>query len=757
VLLAAARDGYPSVLDDAGLPELRLGGLDDAAAGALLDASAPQLPLAARTRVLHEAAGNPLALLELPTVVGRPGDEQWVAGGVPLTERLERAFADRVSDLADTTRLVLQVAALDDEDRVNEILGAATDIAGTVVGLDLAGPAVEAGIIEAGLQTIRFRHPLVRSAVAQGASLAERRRVHEALANVLHDQPDRRAWHRAALLTGEHEDIAQELEDAGARARRRGAVPVAVIAMRRAAELGEPASRSRRLLAAAGLAVELGRRDVVTPLLEEVSDLDLGALDRARVTWVEEISLTRPLDADRFNSLITAGEQAGAAGDHDLHVDLLWLVASRAWWVDPGPEVRRALIEASRRLGDANAEDPRVFAVHAYADPFGHAAGVLMRLESAAGSKRLDSDAALFFGPAALVVGAFDLGSDFLAAAVDGLRTEGRLGHLPRLLTLYSSMAARLGDWHAALTAADEARRLAEEFAEPQWAAAADTSIALVAAMRGDEQEAKRLAAGAEMVAEPAGANITMAFAQFGKVLAGLAAGRHGDAYSSADRLFEPGDSAYHPVISSWLIADLAEAARDVDRLEAARARVAQVEARVGEQPGTWVALGLRHARALVAEPSEAGDRFDEALASDLTRWPFQRARVQLAYGQWLRRHRRVADSRAVLRAARDTFDALGCAPWSEQARSELRASGERSRRRVPEARDQLTAQELQIAQLAAQGLSNREIGQRLYLSHRTISTHLYRIFPKLGITSRAELGAALAPQDPGPPRPVRM
>jgi DNA-binding CsgD family transcriptional regulator len=756
VLLAATRDGYPLVLDNAGLPELRLGGLDDAAAGALLDASAPQLTLTARTRVLHESAGNPLALLELPVVVGRPADEQWVSGGLALTDRLERAFADRVSDLPDATRLLLLVAALNDQDRIDEILSASTAIAGTVVDPDDARPAVEAGILETGLQTLRFRHPLIRSAIAQSASVAERRRVHEALANVLHGQPDRRAWHRAALLSGEHEEIAQELEEAGARARQRGAVPVAVIAMRRAAELGEAASRTRRLLVAAGLAVELGRRDVVTPVLEEVSEMDLGTLHRARVTWVEETALTRPLDAERFKSLIAAAEQAGAAGDHDLHVDLLWLVASRAWWVDPGPEVRRALIQASRRLGDANAEDPRVFAVHAYADPVGHAAEVLTRLESVAGDKQLDSDAARFFGPAALVVGAFDLGTDFLAAAVDRLRTEGRLGHLPRLLTLYSSMTARLGDWHTALTAADEAHRLAEEFGEPQWAAAADTSISLVAAMRGDEQQAERMAAQAEIVAEPAGANITMAFAQFGRVLAGLATGRHGDAYASADRLFEPGDSAYHPVISSWLIADLAEAARHVDRLDAARARVAEVEASVGERPGTWVALGLRHARALVAHPTEAGDRFDEALASDLTRWPFQRARLQLAYGQWLRRHRRVAESRGVLRAARDTFDALGCAPWGEQARRELRASGERSRRRVPEVRDQLTPQELQIAQLAAQGLSNREIGQRLYLSHRTISTHLYRIFPKLGITSRAELGAALAPKDVGAPRPLR-
>jgi ATP/maltotriose-dependent transcriptional regulator MalT len=485
----------------------------------------------------------------------------------------------------------------------------------------------------------------------------------------------------------------------------------------------------------------------VEPLLREVNRLDLGDLERARVTWVEETALTRPLgDSERFTSLIAAAEQAGAAGDHDLHIDLLWLVASRAWWVDPGSEARRALIDASRRLGDANAEDPRVFAIHAYADPWGHAAGVLARLTGAASDAPLDTDAARFFGPAALVVGAFDLGADFLAAAVDRVRTEGRLGHLPRLLTLHSSMAARLGEWDVAMTAAEESRRLAEELAEPQWAAAADTAISLVAAMRGDERKAERAAARAEMVAEPAGANITMAFAQFGRVLAALATGRHADAYRYADRLFDPADSAYHPVISSWLIADLAEAARHIDRLDDARARVAQVEANAGDRTGTWIALALRHARALLAEPAEAGERFDEALASDLTRWPFQRARIQLAYGQWLRRQRRVAESRAALRAARDTFDALGCAPWGEHARRELRASGERSRRRVPEARDQLTAQELQIAQLAAEGLSNREIGQRLFLSHRTISTHLYRVFPKLGITSRGQLSAALAP-----------
>jgi DNA-binding CsgD family transcriptional regulator len=746
VLLAATRDGYPSALADAGLPEHRLAALDDTTAAALLDAAAPGLSVIARNRVLREAAGNPLALLELPAVAAQFEGEPAVPGRLPLTERLERAFAARVADLPDATRLVLLVAALSDGAAIGEILQAAAVVAGTPLGLDAAEPAADAGIADLDLQTLRFRHPLIRSAIAQGAGLADRRRVHEALADVLEDE-DRRAWHSAALLTGAHEDIARELEAAGARARQRGAGAVAVTAMRRAAQLGEPASRSRRLLAAAGLAVELGRPDVVVPLLREVSQLDLGELDLARATWVEETVLTRPLrDLKRFKSLISTAERAGAAGDHDLQVNLLWLVASRAWWADPGAEARQLLIDAAARLGDANADDPRVFAVHAYADPLGHAGGVLERLTSAAQAERLDTDTARFFGPAALVVGAFDLGITFLAAAIDGVRIEGRLGHLPRLLVLYSNMAVRLGDWDVAIPAAEEARRLAEELAEPQWMAAADTVIALVAAMRGDDQRADRLAMEAELVAESVGANITVAFAQFGRVLAALATGRHAVAYASADRVFDPADSAYHPVISSWLIADLADAARHIDEHTAARARVAQVEAVAGERPGTWITLGLRHARALVADPAEAGERFEEALATDLTRWPFQRARIQLAYGEWLRRDRRIAESRAVLRTARDTFDAIGCAPWGEQARRELRASGERSRRRLPEARDQLTAQELQIAQLAAQGLSNREIGRRLYLSHRTISTHLYHVFPKLGVTSRGALGSALAP-----------
>ena len=302
VLLVAIRDGYPSAFEDAGLPELRLGGLDNATAAALLDKSAPQLSVALKGRVLREAAGNPLALLELPAVVAEH-EEGWLPGGLPLSDRLERAFAARVSDLPGATRVVLLVAALNDDDSISEILQAGRAIVESDVNFDAVAPAAEAGIVDVDLRTLRFRHPLMRSAVAQSAGLADRQRVHEALADVLVDQPDRRAWHRAALQIGEHEDIAIELEAAGDRARQRGAIGVAVTALRRAAELSEPTRRNRRLLTAASLAVELGRRDVVVPLLNEVKHLDLGELEQARVTWIEETALTRPLgDIGRIHS-----------------------------------------------------------------------------------------------------------------------------------------------------------------------------------------------------------------------------------------------------------------------------------------------------------------------------------------------------------------------------------------------------------------------------------------------------------------------
>jgi len=745
VVLAAVREGYPSLLADAGLPEHRLGALAPADAAMLLDASAQQLPPALRDRILSEAAGNPLALMELPVTAARR--ESAGPGLLPLTQRLEQAFAARVSDLPEATRLLLLVAAHSDDERLGDIVDAASAVAGTALGPELLEPAAEAAIVDLDLHRVHFRHPLIRSAVRQSASLLQRRRIHEALAEVLRAEPDRRVWHRAALISGTHEQIANELEEAAGRARRRGALAVAVTALLRAAELSPPGQRAGRLLAAAELAFELGQRDLVLPILREAEHLDPDPVQRARVSWIEELVQTQPMgDATRAAALLAAAEQAGQAGDRDLQLNMAWLVASRAWLVDPAPTARRVLIEAAGRLGDPESADLRILAIQAYADPFGKAPAILRRLREAAADIHRDADAARFLGSAAVAVGAFDVAATFLGEAVEGLRTHGRLGQLPRMLTLQGSMAAQLADWGVAIPAAEEARRLAAELREPQWVAAADTVDSIIAGIRGDQDAAERAAARAERVAVPTGANITIAFAQFGRIFAALGAGRHAEAYQAAERLFDPASPAHHPVIACWLIGDLAEAALRTGRNGEARARVKQVEAASGDIPGTCIAVGLRHARAVLAQaPGQAADRFDEALGAELTHWPLQRARLLLAYGQWLRRQRRIADSRSPLRDARDAFDAMGCAAWGDQARRELRASGESSRRRDLAARDQLTAQELQIAQLAAQGLSNRDIAQRLYLSHRTIGTHLYRIFPKLGITSRGELRSALS------------
>ncbi|MCW2506117.1 MAG: transcriptional regulator, LuxR family [Actinomycetia bacterium] len=744
VVLAAVREGYPSLLVDAGLPQHHLSGLAPAEATALLDSGAHQLSPVIRDRLLTEAAGNPLALIELPITAAT---EPIGPDSLPLTERLEQAFAARVSDLPEETRLLLLVAAHSDDEHISEILGAASAITGSALGLDLLEPAAEAAIVDLDLHSVRFRHPLMRSAVCQSASLSWRRRVHEALAEVLRGEPDRRVWHRAALISGAHEEIANELEQAAGRARRRGANAVAVTALQRAAKLSPPTQRARRLLAAAQLAFELGQRDVVLPMLREVEHLDPDPIERARATWIEEVVHTRPLgDGTRAAALIATAERASQAGDRDLQLDMAWLVASRAWLVDPAPSARRILVEAANRLGDADSADLRVLAIQAYADPLGNAPAVLGRLRAAAAELHHDPDAARFLGPAAVAVGAFDIAAAFLGDAVEGLRTQGRLGHLPRMLTLQGSMAAQLADWGVAIPAAEEARRLATELGEPQWVAAADTVDSIIAGIRGDLDAAERAAARAERVAVPTGANITLAFAQSGRILAALGAGRYAGAYEAAERLFDPASPAHHPAVACWLVGDLAEAALQTGRISEARARVKEVEAASGDIPGTCIAVGLLHARALLAEdPQESADRFDEALGADLTHWPLQRARLLLAHGQWLRRQRRIAESRTPLRDARDAFDAMGCAAWGDQARRELRASGESSRRRELAARDQLTAQELQIAQLASQGLSNRDIGQRLYLSHRTIGTHLYRIFPKLGITSRGELSSALS------------
>jgi predicted ATPase len=296
VLLASSRDGpdeqdiLAAAMD---LDRLQLVGLTDADAAKLLDDRAPELAPAVRARVLREAAGNPLAIVELPIAVSQLGDDAAQRSWLPLTTRLEQAFAARMSGLAAATRTLLLVTALNEDDTIDQILLAGRAVVGSELTLEDLVPAIDARLIVADGSTVRFRHPLVRSAVAEGATLAEQHAVHQALAALLPAGTDRHVWHRAASTTGPNESLAADLEAAANRALRRGAVVTAQVAFEDAARLSEtPQRQGARLLKAAGAALQLGRRDALQPAARRSVDHPLSPAQRTQLAWWRETSLT---------------------------------------------------------------------------------------------------------------------------------------------------------------------------------------------------------------------------------------------------------------------------------------------------------------------------------------------------------------------------------------------------------------------------------------------------------------------------------
>jgi DNA-binding CsgD family transcriptional regulator len=747
VLLAAIRDGYGSPLLHAGLPELHLRGLADEPARGLLNARFPGLAPAVRDRLLEEAEGNPLALMELPAALGpgARGGETALPGSLPLTARLERAFAARAAELPAPARTLLRIAAADDSGEVAEIKRAA-EIAGPArPSMEDLVAAVNANLIEVDGTSVRFRHPLVRSAIYQAASIAERQAAHAALAEVLSDDPDRRVWHRVAAAAGKDPAIAAELEEAARRARDRGGLITAAAAFERAADFaGDPAQQGALLLRAAEAASELGRAELVRRLLHRAGSLPLGPRERAVSMWLGD-GLRGGLAGDpvRIRELAAAARRMRAGGDVDLALSLLSAAAARYSWggldQDAGRDVLQAVDEIAAGQAGAMRADSRVLLIQAFAAPARRGAAVISGLPEVPPA---DPESLYRLGTAACLTGAFSQSCWLLAASAVRLREQGRLRLLAHLQVSRAWSAILTADYATATSAAEEAERLAAETAQPLWQTLARIAQAALAALRGEEALAGKLAADVERVALPAGAAGPLALVQYARGMLALGQGRHADAFEQLCRLFQPGDpTAGHHLIGCFAIADFAEAAVRGGHLQEAADAVGRIEPLAAGTRSPWLAAAILYARALLAD-DEAG--YACALGQDLASWPFYRARLQLAYGQWLRRQRRSAESRVPLRAARDTFDALGLAPWAERARQELRAAGEISQQRKPHALDQLSPQELQIAQLAADGLSNRAIAQRLYLSHRTVESHLYRVFPKLGVTSRAQLTDAL-------------
>ncbi|WP_436535007.1 ATP-binding protein [Actinoplanes sp. HUAS TT8] len=731
-LMVAARDGFATPLDAADLPVLRLAPLDPEAAEELLDTRAPDLPPSTRAAILANAEGNPLALTELPEVAGRLDP---AGNWLPLTTRLEQAFAGRLSGLPEATATALEVAALNDGDGLAETLAAAG-----VTAADLA-PAIEGRLVTVDQGRIRFRHPLIRSAVHHRIDGIRRLAVHTALAGVLDATAERRLWHRAAASEGADERIAADLDDAAQHAQQRGAVAGAVRTLEIAARLSTDGHRRvERLLLAAIWATEIGRRDEMDRLLDLIGPAALTPDQQARAAWVRgrfDNHLAQSIPGAR--ALVLFARDAIDRGETDLALDLLQAVSLLCAFTEPGVEIRESVVAAARRL-TVDGDDPRLLLVLAFAHPVACGADVLARLQRPAPA--VDGAAYRALSTSANAIGEYELCLALAAPALIHLRTQGRLALLTRALAVQGRAAVNLANLSIAVPAAEETIRLAREISLPPIEALGWAQSARIAALRGRFGEFEACAAQAELLATPWRAAAVLSMVQHARGLAALAAGRHREAVEPLLRIFRPGDPAYH-LLHGWdAIGDLAEAAaRGPARLRVTEI-VGELEKVAEQMPTAALRVGLGYAVAVLDGDEQA---FVDFLATDLTAWPFVRARAQLVYGAWLRRHRRRAESRVVLRAAREAFDALGTVPWSERARQELRASGETSTRRAPDALDRLTPQELQIAQLAAEGLTNREIGQRLYVSHRTVSTHLHRIFPKLGITSRAALREALA------------
>jgi DNA-binding CsgD family transcriptional regulator len=745
LLVAAIRDGYATGFDDAGLSELRLERLGKVESTALLDVRSPGLPPHVRGQILEAADGNPLALIELPLAPAAGPELAAPTSRLTLTSRLEHAFSARAAGLNPSTRALLRVLAADEGDTISEIIPAARSLVEGGLELDDLTPAVSAGLIQTDGVRVEFRHPLMRSATYQSTSIAERHAAHTALASVVVDE-DRRVWHLAAASVAPAEPVAAELEGVAARAQRRGAVSTGIAALERAAGLSASSSeQGRRLLAAAELGFELGRHDVVARLVAQAETLRLEPQEQSHLLWLRGVfDGARAGGATRLEPLVMTARSLvrSEGGADDLAIKMLWSAAIQSWWSDADPGIAERIVGAVELLPIAD-DDLRRLAILAFAAPAESGATVVDRISRLATEVVQDADAARILGTAANAIGAFADSAPLLVVATAGLRDQGRLGLLARAVTQQAWSAVHTVDLSLAVTASEEAERLTRETGQPTIWHTTRAIQAAAAALRGDRATAEELAGEAERYGMPIGARALLAMAQHARGLAALADGDPGEAFEHLRRVHNPGDPAYHSFMRSFTVADLVDAATHSGQREAARPLVLEMQELAETTAAPVLHAGLRYGLAMLASDDAAEALFDSALQANHA-WPFLRARTQIALGEWLRRHRRVAESRPVLRDAREAFDALGAIPWSERARQELRASGETSRSRTPQARDQVTPQELQIAQLAAGGLSNHDIGQRLFISHRTVGTHLYRLYPKLGITSRSELRDAL-------------
>jgi DNA-binding CsgD family transcriptional regulator len=752
LVVIALREGFDIPLLSAHLPEIHVGPLSEAASRELLDSLASDLDHQTRRLILDESLGNPLALLELPRAVRRQGTDgrEGPVGSLRLSERLERTFSAQAAGLPRRTQAALLFAALDQELSISDVLGATRMDIDEEATIDVLEPALEAGLVSIAGSIVRFRHPLIRSALEQSATATRRRKAHLLLAEVVAD-PDRRAWHRAKSVLGADEGAAKDLEAVAARAQDRGATPTALGALELAASLTPAESdRARRLLAAAELAFQLGDRSAVGRLLGAATTLQLTPHDVARMTWLKEIFHDgTPGDADAVARLVAVARDVERQGDRNLSLNLLHGAALRCWWADPGAEAKILVVDAVEQIA-GDEPDARALEILALTAPTDAAARIATRVREALRVDGGDPLATQLLAFAAYAAGEIGLSRELMDRTAPILRAQGRLGLLAQLLVVREWAAINTGQFSDGMRAAEEGNRLAIETGQPIWAAISEIGHAVLVGLQGDEREAKELLVRADEQFSSQRLSILVAQAEFARGVIAMTAGRHADAVDHFSRMFVPDGPAFHELVTHAAAPFVIECAVRAGRVEDARRLMDALEGMAGRTSAALVQIGRRFGRALLADGPDAEGLYKEALDAD-PKWPFDHARLEMSYGAWLRRQRRIIESRPHLRSARDAFEVLGVRPWSDTARAELRASGERAVEPTPAPKQPLTPQEMQIAQMAASGLSNREIADRLFLSHRTVGAHLYRAFPKLGIVSRSELAGALASIEPLP------
>ncbi|MGW6122033.1 helix-turn-helix transcriptional regulator [Nocardia sp. NPDC055165] len=784
VMLFATRSG-PQDFPAPGLTELALSGLRPEASAALLDAGTTPLSPAVRYRLLTESGGNPLALLELPAAVGDGSVDD--ANPLPLSQRLQLAFHGRVTRLPAATRTVLLVAAAAGAADLAPILRAAAGLGASLRDLQ---PAQDAGMIGTDGQVLTWHHPLLRSAVYQGAALTDRLAAHRALADALSgdDTADLRAWHLASAATGPDENTATTLEHTADRARRRHGLHAAVTAYDRAAALSiDTNARVRRLVLAAESATEAGLTDRAERLAERAASLwsdvrePAGDAPGPPATGGPTQQAARPGEREAVGAAGVVGEggEQGSAAEEggaafELRLDLVRAqaefaggkpgsahrrlmsaaVAMResdprgaariltkavhtAWYLGPDELDEVADVLATLRLME---EDPATpIARYLTGSVTGQRVADLRDAAAAARTGGADSPADLVqLCGSGLVVGQDEQVEELAGELIRECREQGRIGLLAPLLFFRSEGLLFGGRPRESRIAAEEGLRIAQDSGQAQWISQIHAFLAYLAALQGDSASCRDHAerAAAEEFGGPGAVGASWAHAAV--ALLALGEGRLEQARTElAQMTIEP---ARHHVIGLRTLPDQIEVAVRLGATDRATEALDRLTAWSQRTEQEWIAALAARGRALLADGPAAEQHFVAALAANR---PFDEARTRLLYGEWLRRDKRKVDARTQLEQATALFDRLGAAPWSERARTELGALGVGTGTRASGGPlSLLTPQESQIVRLAAQGLSNREIAARLFLSHRTVGHHLYKAYPKLGVLSRGELSS---------------